>query len=402
MRIVLEFAQLARRSCQAIRAASIAAGHRVTASSSSATPRTLSRPAAVTAVGASALAVALVAACGGNAAAAGGPASPHCGTRITTDTILNANLLGCAGDGLVIAADGITVNLNGHTIGGDGVPGDVAPDAGVRMEGRHGVTLIDGTIRDFDRGISIEGGNRNHVARLTGSGNSRSAIAVISSSRNVIWANVTHDNHVGIFLSGSDHDRVQGNRSYGNEQGITVQDAADNNDVSANRITGNGDNLIISASSNRITGNVVSHSVACGPDCGGYGISLEAGQNNVIADNSVSRTLRDGIRVSAFDPEQPTSGNVVQGNHVSATMADGVSVATSGDGPVDTTTLSGNIVTGSGGDGIHVNSPATTVTRNRAIHNAHFGIEAVVGVLDGGGNIASGNGTTDQCINIQC
>ena len=314
---------------------------------------------------------------------------------------LHADLLGCAGDGLVIGADGITVNLNGHTVRGDRVPGASAPDAGIRVQGRHGVTITGGTIRDFDRGVSVNGGSGNRIARVTGSGNSKSAIAVIASSGNVISANVTHDNDVGIFLSGSAGDRVQGNTSYRNEQGITLEDAADSNDVSGNRVTGDGDGLVIAASGNRITGNFVSDAVGC-PDCGGYGISLEAGQNNVIEANKVSRTLRDGIRISAFDPDQPTRGNVVQGNRVSDAMADGISVATSGDGPVGTTTLTGNTVSGSGADGIHIGSPATTVSRNLAVRNARSGIEAVAGVHDGGGNTASGNRSTDQCINIYC
>ena len=356
----------------------------------------------MTAIGMAAAAVALIAACGGSADAASSPASPHCGGRVTTDTTLHADLLGCAGDGLLIGADGITVNLNGHTVRGDHVPGASAPDAGIRVQGRHGVTIIGGTIRDFDRGVSVTGGSGNRIASVTGSGNSKSAIAVLASSGNVISANVTHDNHVGIFLSGSDGDRVQGNTSYRNEQGITLEDAADSNDVSGNRVTGNGDNLVIAASGNRITGNIVSDAGGCGPDCGGYGISLEAGQNNVIEANKVSRTLRDGIRISAFDPNQPTRGNVVQGNRVAHAMADGISVATSGDGPVGTTTLTGNTISGSGADGIHIGSPATTVSRNLAVRNARFGIEAVAGVHDGGGNTASGNRSTDQCVNIYC
>src|SRR3954452_16066941 len=46
--------------------------------------------------------------------------------------------------------------------------------------------------------------------------------------------------------------------------------------------------------------------------------------------------------------------------------------------------------------------PATTVTRNLAVHNANLGIEAIPGVIDGGGNRAFGNGNPAQCINIAC
>jgi hypothetical protein len=45
---------------------------------------------------------------------------------------------------------------------------------------------------------------------------------------------------------------------------------------------------------------------------------------------------------------------------------------------------------------------STRLTRNRAVRNADLGIEAVPGVLDGGGNKASRNGDPLQCSNVFC
>src|SRR5215472_11679077 len=70
-----------------------------------------------------------LAACGGVASAgslagAGGgaahatPEPLRCGAVITANTTLQADLAGCTGDGLVIGADAITLNLDGHTIAG--------------------------------------------------------------------------------------------------------------------------------------------------------------------------------------------------------------------------------------------------------------------------------------------
>lgn len=53
-------------------------------------------------------------------------------------------------------------------------------------------------------------------------------------------------------------------------------------------------------------------------------------------------------------------------------------------------------------DGILVDAPGTTLTRNSAFFNGSFGIEAVRGVLDGGGNIAKHNGAGAQCAGIAC
>jgi hypothetical protein len=52
----------------------------------------------------------------------------QCGDVITQDTTLDSDLIDCPGDGLVIGADNVTLDLNGHTI--DGSAAD--DSAGVR------------------------------------------------------------------------------------------------------------------------------------------------------------------------------------------------------------------------------------------------------------------------------
>ena len=67
----------------------------------------------------------------------------------------------------------------------------------------------------------------------------------------------------------------------------------------------------------------------------------------------------------------------------------------------------GNVATNND-DGIEIDSggaiPENSVvlTRNTANDNGDFGIEAVLGVTDGGGNKASGNGNPLQCLNVFC
>jgi hypothetical protein len=56
-------------------------------------------------------------------AVSGGQASAShvgCGDTITADTTLDSDLLNCPNNGILIGADGITLNLNGHVIDGDG------------------------------------------------------------------------------------------------------------------------------------------------------------------------------------------------------------------------------------------------------------------------------------------
>jgi parallel beta-helix repeat protein len=275
-------------------------------------------------------------------------------------------------------------------------------DTGVGVAGRRGVTISGGTISGFDRGVGLDEARANRVSGLTLTGNSRSGISVVGASDNQIAHNTARGNHVGIYLTdAATGNRLEANTVSGNEQGITL-DGADATTVAGNHLSGNADNLIIVGTGNAVSGNVVTDALGCGGDCGGYGISLEAGQDNVIERNSVSRTRMDGIRVAAFVPELPTTGNIVRANVVTGAAVDGIAVATTGDGPVTGALVEGNLAFGSTGDGIHISATATTATRNITIRNAGYGIEARPGVNDGGGNIATANGKPEQCLNIRC
>ena len=44
----------------------------------------------------------------------------NCGDTITADTMLDGDLIDCPNHGIVIGADDITLDLNGHRIDGDG------------------------------------------------------------------------------------------------------------------------------------------------------------------------------------------------------------------------------------------------------------------------------------------
>ena len=79
--------------------------------------------------------------------------SVTCGQTLTHSIRLANDLTNCAGDGLIVGADGVTVDLNGHAIDGDGTPGATGPDVGILDTGRNGVTIKGGTVREFDRGV---------------------------------------------------------------------------------------------------------------------------------------------------------------------------------------------------------------------------------------------------------
>ena len=76
----------------------------------------------------------------------GSPAAPRSPrTRSCAPTSTN-----CPGDGLVVGADSITLDLGRRTLDGTG------NGAGIRLAGRRGVTIKGGTVREFATGIALD------------------------------------------------------------------------------------------------------------------------------------------------------------------------------------------------------------------------------------------------------
>src|SRR5436189_3017872 len=79
-----------------------------------------------------------------------------CGDTITADTKLDHDLVNCPNNGIVIGADNITLDLNGHTIDSDGTPAAGCNpeidfcDVGVVNDSHRGVTVVGGEVREFD------------------------------------------------------------------------------------------------------------------------------------------------------------------------------------------------------------------------------------------------------------
>jgi|tagenome__1003787_1003787.scaffolds.fasta_scaffold20920257_2 parallel beta-helix repeat protein len=350
-----------------------------------------------------------------------------CGDTITTNTRLDSDLIDCPLWGIRIGADDITLDLAGHTIAQ--APNLVEPRGGVvDRVGHRGVTIENGTVRGFDTGVFLINATSNRLRRLTVAGNDYDGIDLLQSEGNRVENNrvygngletenngilVFQSNHneirdnsltdngdVGLALPESSDNRVERNAIARNTEGIGT-DHSDRNLFDRNHVSDNADEIIISGGHNTITNNHVIGAVGCPEGCG-FGISLEGGPGNLIARNEVRRTLRDGIRIAAFQPELPTIDTIVRDNHVRNAAVDAYSVATEGDGPVGQTLFRRNTAIASGDDGFDVRSPASKLTSNLAVHNGDLGIDAVAGVLDGGHNRGFANGNPLQCINIAC
>jgi parallel beta-helix repeat protein len=379
-----------------------------------------------------------------------------CGSVLTTDTTLSENLTNCPADGLVIGADDITLNLNSHTVSGDGLPAADGFDIGIRVEGHHGVTITNGSIQQFDRGVLLSASpagvitalnvhnnsNRGIIldsgsdgGRITGNvsaDNGTSAIVVVSSDGAVVTGNQSLRNQaVGVRLIAASHANVTGNILTSNGEGIDLGAGSNDNRVSDNSLTYDGEagvgvgfsdrNIVThnrvmqtgggiileSADNTVITDNQVLHSPASACDGCGIGIQIY-GNNNLVERNTVVDSPRYGIEVDDFqDPgHSPMTGTVLRDNIVNES-GEGIAIGPETFGGVLNTLIQHNVVTGAVDDGIQLIGPSfgletSTLTGNVTVHNGDFGIETVPGTIDGGGNHAAANGNPLQCLNITC
>ncbi len=349
-----------------------------------------------------------------------------CGDTITTDTILHQDLIDCPNNGILIGADGITLDLNGHLIDGDGTqtagcdPRHEFCDVGVGNDGHDGVTVMHGSVREFGigavaartrhirlLGISSSGNGGaglgfDHVARSlvrnsSGSGNGVAGWFLVEASHHVrILRNSFRNNgDQGIWIADSTDNLIKGNLLSHNQEAGIVLEESDRNQVRRNRSVRDGvvGIYVAPGSRNLIARNRVSHTSGVrGGE--GVGIEVDGGDHNVIARNSVRDTEGHAISVG-FDA---VVGNVVRGNRVRGAGKDGVHV----NHKAKHTLLRRNRVRHSKDDGLDVEGRTTKLTENRAVRNGDLGIEAVPGVIDGGGNIARYNGDPRQCTHIMC
>jgi parallel beta-helix repeat protein len=333
----------------------------------------------------------------------------HCGDEVVQSTTLSRDLMSCAGNGLVIGADDITLDLNGHTVDGrSGAP--TGDHFGILLDGHTGVTVTGGSVTGFQVGVLVVEGRDDRLTRLDIQGSTDKAIVLAGSRRNAVTNNRLHDNAdaaIGLFQN-SDRNRVSRNDLLRNgPQGIENL-FSDHNVVTRNRISRTGSGVILESSDGlRITHNTVMHGVASA--CDGCGIAIQVyGDRNVVAHNRIVDSPRYGIEVDDFqDPgHSPAFGNILRKNRVTRAGV-GIALGPEAGGVVLRTRVVSNRVGQSDADGVQLTGPSTGLAStlladNVAVSNGAYGIEAVPGVRDGGGNRAMGNRNTPQCLNVLC
>jgi parallel beta-helix repeat protein len=360
------------------------------------------------------------------ASPASAAAGVSCGDTITTDVTLHHNLVNCPNNGLLIGADNVTLDLNYHTIDGDGKPtGGCDPqtdfcDVGIANFGYDRVTVVHGSLRQFGGGVDFGQVDHNRLLDISASKNADVGIQLFGCSRSVVRnssgiGSTSRQNGTGLGLFGCHDSRVLRNsvRNNAGHHGLVLVDSNDSL-VKGNRVSGNGGEGVIleGGERNKFTRNRVIRNdggITLGPGShnvvarnrisrGRDGIRIEKGHDNLVADNVVSHARRAGIRLGIPHPFLGGAHNTVRGNLVKGSRVDGFLVNRKDNNSL----LKGNTARGAGDDGFDIRSHTAKLTKNLALRNGDLGIAAVLGVIDGGGNRASGNGDPRQCVNVAC
>ena len=356
--------------------------------------------------------------------AAAHAANVSCGDTITTDTTLHKDLTDCPNNGVVIGANGITLDLNGHTIDGDGTPAtgcDPATDfcdVGVANFGHDGVTVKRGSMRQFGGGVDFGEARHTRLLGISASRNADVGIQLFGSSRilvrnssgnrttshqgtgigvfesrhlRILNSSFRHNPHVGIKPVRTTNGVVKGDVAARNgDEGFLMEGGAGFH-ITHNRVVRNGGGIGLGPGSH----NVIKRNHVFG---GRDGIRIEKGHGNLVAHNVVDHARHAGIRLGIRHPFLGGAHNVVRENLVRDTHVDGFLVERK-----DRHSLfKDNVAKRSGDDGFDVGSRTTRLADNLALRNADLGIEAVPGVIDGGGNVARHNGDPRQCTNVAC
>jgi parallel beta-helix repeat protein len=295
-----------------------------------------------------------------------------CGTVIRADTVLDSDIGRCRDAALEVGADGVTLDLGGHSVRG-----------AIVARGRRDLRIADGTVVGD---VILENVKRASVRRLRVR---RGSIECLRSAGCAIAANVLTGGGIVVDRSAIGvPNRVRGNLVSGAQSAAITVSRSDTTQVTRNVaraselgiVLGHAADLLIAR--NRISGSAET------------GLTGYFGTSAVIVDNLISGNGGDGISLRTWGGETQIARNVAirnRGSGISGSFVAHWRVA-------------GNVASLNGATGIVIGGSVdqATLIANRAERNGGLGIDAAPGVLDGGANRAFLNGAPAQCAGIAC
>jgi parallel beta-helix repeat protein len=203
--------------------------------------------------------------------------------------------LTCPGTALIVGADGIRINLKGHTITGSG------PGAGVLIVGRRGVWVVGGRIEGFIAGVQVNNSTGVVIKNMTFAANGEGVDLQTGARGATIKENSFFDHRArGVMMrAGSADNVVKENAFSGNNLGVALNGTVDatikENVMTANRAAGVRVNV-------PATGNLVLENTIDGHPAGiDFPVTTGWAVGNTFKENRISN--------NACGVKGPTEGN---------------------------------------------------------------------------------------------
>jgi parallel beta-helix repeat protein len=221
-----------------------------------------------------------------------------CGQLITRDVILLKDIE-CPGIGMIVGADGITINLNNHKLSlvnnTDTSRIPEVEEIGILVPDQKNITIRGpGIISGFDKAIEFAGSGRGYALDLKLTDNNI-GLSLKASDGITIYRSFIEQNTIGIVSQSSKNALIVSNQlSQNTNEGIVLMDS-NYFIIGANSLIGNGNIgifLDVSSFNNTISSNnVLNHAVDVS---NADGIPIHISMNEYY-ENSCGKALPDGI-----------------------------------------------------------------------------------------------------------
>src|ERR671914_749462 len=234
------------------------------------------------------------------------PTFVHCGMKVNHSILVRNDLVDCLFDALVVDANGITIDLDGHTIDGKGL------GAGVRNKGFDNVTIKNGRIVDYDWGVALNTGTRrNVVENITPEMTQEAAIGLGHIAETDPALPVEPPDPFPAADSGVRENIIRNNTIIGNSRGVWATANTQGTLITGNAFTATSDDAVWLERShhNRVEHNELDAS-------SGAGVSLEGSTHNVVAHNELEGN-NGGVRLDVTHTppvDVQSNDNRVEGN----------------------------------------------------------------------------------------
>ncbi|MEX2392846.1 MAG: right-handed parallel beta-helix repeat-containing protein, partial [Actinomycetota bacterium] len=235
-----------------------------------------------------------------------------CGALVTQSLKLKTDIGPCPDDGIIVAADDLTIDLGGHRLIGSGEDGSGVGTKALRKN----VTIKNGTIQRFYTGVYLTGATDFVLKNLKIKKNTFRGIGLINVNDTTIQdSRINRNGSAGIGMQNAKGLQIVRNLVNRNGGSGIVNNLSETNYIAENTVTRNADFgiQVINSKGILVFRNVVNRN---GED--GIRISEPTGQfvsENTAKENGFDKGVDDdhGLGISAA-LNTPGHSNVVAGN----------------------------------------------------------------------------------------